>query len=366
MAHSNENWIENIEDVRLPALTHSKRSLDALLNRPATSNADLAAIIGLDPGLSMQLFRELGERPQQPAEPVIDPSRIISLLGMNAVYSMAAKVPNLEERYRGPALEGLKESYARAILASCFARLLTRLRARSQNEEMAITALLQGLGELALWSRRPGTMKLLMNKIRRREDLDSASMRRFEARPADLGVNLARHWHLPENIVRAQLLHNSLDANTLPAILSAELAWSVHQGWDSMVSAELLSLAADYVHLEMDILRPALHRECAIAARLCHARGLPNAAEPLVRVKRNNISTASTAPTTQTAAKPQAREKPTVAPQGQTTPSKPKFQPKAKQATESQGPTPTATKTEARKAVEPPQQSATASKPQAK
>ncbi len=277
-----ENWIEDLEDIRLPALSYSKRQLDKILNRPATSHTDLGAIVSLDPGLSIQMFLELSRHLHQPKEPVSDPIRVISLLGMAKVHNMAAKVPTLEERYRGPALDGLRRSYGRAILAARFARLLSSLRARSNMEDSAVTALLQGIGEMALWAKRPGSMNLLLTDAHRQEDVDLVSLRRFDARPSDLGANLARHWHLPQHIILVQHLHNSIDSNVQLPLLAADLAWSAFRNWQSDVMEELIQLAAELVHLDPDIVRPALHKETAVAARLAHERGLPHTADGLL------------------------------------------------------------------------------------
>ncbi len=282
MPKNAENWIEDLDDMRLPALGHSKRQLDAILDRPATGHSDLSAIVSLDPGLSIQLFRELSQHPQQPKDAVSNPTRIVSLLGMAKVHNMAAKIPTLEQRYRGPALNGLRRCYGRAILAARFARLLSSLRARSNTEESAVTALLQGIGEMALWAKRPGTMNLLLTGVQRQEDVDLASIRRFETRPSDLGASLARHWHLPQNIILAQHLHNSMDGNVLLPLLAADLAWSAFRNWQTQVTEELIQLAAELVHLDPDIVRPALYKEAAEAARLAYARELPHAADGIL------------------------------------------------------------------------------------
>lgn len=286
MPNTTDKWIDDLTDVRLPALGQSKRLLDDILDRPATGHADLAAIIGLDPGLSIQLFLELSRHPHQPAEPIIDPTRIISLLGITKVHEMAAKVPTLEDRYRGPALEGLRACYGRAILAARFALLLSNMRARRNSADSAMGALLQGLGEMALWSKRPATMKLLLADARRREDMEHASMRRFDARPSDLGASLARRWNLPDTLVRVQHTHNSMDGNVQLPILSAELAWAAFGSWRSDATKELMQLAADLVHLDPDIVGPALHKQAADAARLSFVRGLPNAAEGLMQIPK--------------------------------------------------------------------------------
>jgi len=288
MAVNPTTWAEALADTRLPVLAHTKRRLGAALTRPATSHADLGRIIGLDVGLSLALLREVGRSPRAPREPVIGPSRVVGLLGLEVLTHLLRTTPSLEDRYRGPALQGLQGSYGRALHAACFARRLATLRGKSQTEDDGITALLQGLGEQVLWARKPATMGPLSTGLRRPEDLDFEGLRRFGLCPSALGEDLARRWGLAEPVVQVQRPHHSCDTHAQLPLLAGNLAWSGLQDWYSDDMEQLLALAADLTHLDRDRVAAQIYREAAEAARLCHAMGLPHGGYRLLLPDRHD------------------------------------------------------------------------------
>jgi HD-like signal output (HDOD) protein len=274
--------IDSLADVQLPALAYSKQALDRALARPSTGNADLAAIIGLDPGLTAQLYQGLSQASQRPGESIVEPSRIIGLLGMSKVFELAAGTPTLEERFRGPALLGLRKAYSRSLHAAFYARTLATLRGRPDTDAEAAVALLQNLGQLGLWAKKPGSAAELEAVTEQPEDLDLLGERQIGFSPSRLGQLLAERWSLPERTIRVQHFHNSFDATVQLPLLASALAWTTFEDWHSDSSEELIQLAADLTRLHPDMVVARLHRDAAQAARAAHERGLPQAASGLV------------------------------------------------------------------------------------
>ncbi len=282
MSQPVDQIIATLAEVQLPALDYSKTALKRALARRSTAHADLAAIIALDPGLTVLLFQELARAPRKPAEPILEPSRIIGLLGVASVHKLVAAAPILEERFRGAALLGLKKGYSRALHAAFYARTLATLRGRPQTDADATVALLQNLGLLGLWAKKPGTLAVLESNAERPEDLDLLGERQLGFSPAHFGQVLASRWSLPDLAARAQYFHNSYDGNVQIPLLASALAWSTLSDWQSEQTLELIQLAADLTHLHPDMVRSRLHRDAAEAARAAYDRELPSAAAGLL------------------------------------------------------------------------------------
>lgn len=211
-----------------------------------------------------------------------NPSRIASLLGAEQVQVLAQTTPTLEERYHGPALKGLRLSYSRALHSAAFAHKLTTLGGKPKGEEYAAAGLLQNLGEMALWAKRPGTMNLLWGSFQRPEELDFKSRRRFGVAPSELGEELAKRWQLPVQVILAQRMHHSFDPNAQLPLLAASLAWAGLNDWQSEETTQLMQLAADLTHLDPDMVRDQIHRVAAEIARTAYAMGLPHGADRLL------------------------------------------------------------------------------------
>jgi HD-like signal output (HDOD) protein len=283
MADDRETWLEQLNGVRLPALAETKHRLDQALGHPATSHTELGQIVAADPALSLRLFRALADSGRAPREAAVtNPTRVIGLLGQSALIALASSTPTLEERYRDPALAGLKACYGRALHAALFARLLATLGGRSQAEDDATAALLQGLGEMLMWARWPGTMQHIGKAARRLEDLDLLALGQIGVCPSDLGETLTTRWGLPASVARAQRPHNSFDPDSQLVLLAANLAWSGLRQWSSDDTDELVELAAELTRMDVELVRTHLHREVASASRAAHALGLPFADHSLL------------------------------------------------------------------------------------
>jgi HD-like signal output (HDOD) protein len=282
MADKPTNWIEDFADLQLPALANSKKQLDQALSRPATDYALLAQILGRDPGLLTRLYQKLASSAEHLRGSISDPARIISLLGLGTVQQLANTTPRLEERFKGPALQGLKYSYSKALHAAMFAHCLASLRSQPNPVEEAIAGLLQNIGEMALWARKPGTMKALAEGARRPEEVDFNSWRQFGTCPSDLGAALARHWSVPEKVIQAQHFSQSFEPEAQIPLLAASLAGEGLRNCQSKEMAYLMDLAAELTGQDMDIVRAQLHRETSAAARVAWTAGLPYFADRLL------------------------------------------------------------------------------------
>ncbi len=284
IANNADKLLTDVADVQLPVLAATKRLFDEIAERPATGHVDLARLAENDPGLALALFRELTASERRPAEPITSLPRVISLLGVDSFRSVLRRTPTLEERFLGPGQKGLKAAYGRAILAASLARMLATMRGKLQLDEDATAALLQNLGELILWAKKPGTMSVIGEAAYLPEQRDAKGLKRYGICPSQIGETFAIRWALPDAIVRAQRYHNSFDANSQLPLLAATLAWACSKDWNAETCAELIELAADFTHLDTDLVSAQIHRQAAVAARAAHQLHLPHSADRLLAI----------------------------------------------------------------------------------
>lgn len=274
--------IQELTDPQLPALAYNKRRLGVLLDRPNTNLKDLGQVFLEDPGLTLRLLRELGRFDRGTQLAGLSPAHAIGLLGITRVQGLVRGAPTLEERYQNGAPPGLRAAYARALHAARFAERLAVLRGKLDTDEDMTLALLQGLGELLLWARKPTLMRVWGEDPGSPGELDGLAWRELGLTLGQLGEALARGWGLHPWLQQVQhFAHLDQEALQLP-LLAAALAREGLRDWQSPATEEILELAAEFVEAAADPLRGKFHKDVAEIARVLHALDLPHGAERLL------------------------------------------------------------------------------------
>lgn len=282
MTESFDVLLSEIGDLQLPALATTKRRFLQLIDRPTTGLADLGEVLVGDPGLSLRLVKELARSPRAAELDSISPVWMMNLLGLAQVREMTLAVPVLEERYREPALSGLRACYSLALHASRYAERLAVLSGNMNYADEALLALLQNLGEMALWARRPGTLRALALDAERPEELDQPLFRAIGMTAGQLGEALARRWKLPKPFQRVQCFSNSHAFQAQLPLLANALARAGMRDWQSDATLELIDLIAEFTHANVDMVRGLIHKDTAEVARDLISLGLPHCADRLL------------------------------------------------------------------------------------
>ncbi|WP_227515410.1 HDOD domain-containing protein [Marinobacter salinus] len=151
--NSTQAWVAYLSKVELPVLANTLRRISELTDSRNSTVNELANVILNDAQLTSQVLR-LSNTVfyNQTRTQVSTVSRAITLIGFDAVKSMAISsliVDSLLQRNDRP---HLLRCLARAIHAAVQARCLMPKRNETALEEVFIGALLMNIGELAFWS----------------------------------------------------------------------------------------------------------------------------------------------------------------------------------------------------------------------
>jgi len=151
--NSTQAWVTYLSKIELPVLANTLRRINELTDSSNSTVNELANVILNDAQLTSQVLR-LSNTVfyNQTRTQVSTVSRAITLIGFDAVKSMAISsliVDSLLKRNDRP---HLLRCLARAIHAAVQARCLLPKRNEYALEEVFIGALLMNIGELAFWS----------------------------------------------------------------------------------------------------------------------------------------------------------------------------------------------------------------------
>ncbi len=176
MSASLSEWVERLEKTSLPAIPFTLQQIPLLLDRQSTTNADFERVIGRDPGFALALFRALGVKSKQLEEPISSLAHAVSMLGVEAVTRTRKMLKVLEPPSKKHDTEALYECYSRAAHAAVYALKLGHGHRDEKPEQIAIAALLNGCGEMALWAHAKDEMLKIRQQMERGVCRNDAAM----------------------------------------------------------------------------------------------------------------------------------------------------------------------------------------------
>jgi hypothetical protein len=260
-------WVERTRQQDTPGFFDKVQDILRLSEAGASPATDLAFVILRDPVLTTRLLQVAnGFYADAFSNPISSVSRAIVLLGFNAVRRVAISLWLIEEYLRGPTREHLAQELARSFHAAIQARALAQLIRDPDAEEVAIAALLQGLGSIVFWSSGDHATVELDRALRGYARKDEGG------EPSVLGLDPRQlNQRLNHELQVGQLLDEVLGGRGAPerrmscARAGREIAVAVENGWSSEALQQLVaSLAAEF-QLEPQALMRRV-RESAIKA----------------------------------------------------------------------------------------------------
>ncbi len=127
----------------------------------------------------------------------------IVVIGLNATMTLALSF-SLSNTLKpeGQSESALEQSWRRVLIASCAARLIGARLRRTDNEELALAALLQDIGILALRAAVPVEYRPVLAQASDHDDLLRLERERFDSDHGEAGTWLMAHWKLAEKLVK--------------------------------------------------------------------------------------------------------------------------------------------------------------------
>ncbi|MES9884762.1 MAG: HDOD domain-containing protein [Sedimenticola sp.] len=307
MSASLSEWVERLEKTSLPAIPFTLQQIPLLLDRQSTTNADFERVIGRDPGFALALFRALGVKSKQLEEPISSLAHAVSMLGVEAVTRTRKMLKVLEPPSKKHDTEALYECYSRAAHAAVYALKLGHGHRDEKPEQIAIAALLNGCGEMALWAHAKDEMLKIRQQMERGVCRNDAAMQVLGFTLDQLSHALAKQWKLPPLASKALTLAGAFEERSLGVMLASTMAEESTKGWYSEAIDELIELAADYQQITPDRATGLCHSWATEAARSLNDLTMPLSAyslmNPIVVAAEKPVAVAKRAATPKPATK---------------------------------------------------------------
>lgn len=273
---STQAWVTYLSRVELPVLANSLRRINELTDSSSSTVNQLAEVILNDAQLTSQVLR-LSNTVfyNQTRTQVSTVSRAITLVGFDAVKSMAISsllVDNLLQRSARP---HLLRCLARAIHGAVQARCLLPRRNDQALEEVFIGALLMNIGELAFWACDTEQAAELESRLKGDESATVAQKAVLHTTFVEITRGLAEAWALGpfiKDVVAAG------KANSPAASLvrhASEMARASEQGWRGPEMDRILDAIGQDIGETPSAVRDQVKVNAGEAAKIAVFLGLP-------------------------------------------------------------------------------------------
>lgn len=274
--NSTQAWVTYLSKIELPVLANTLRRINELTDSSNSTVNELANVILNDAQLTSQVLRLSNTIfYNQTRTQVSTVSRAITLIGFDAVKSMAISsliVDSLLKRNDRP---HLLRCLARAIHAAVQARCLLPKRNEHALEEVFIGALLMNIGELAFWSCETEQAGELEDELRAGTPPVEAQKSVLHTTFAEITRGLVDAWSLGPFIkeVVAPGQANSKAASLVRH--SVEMARLSEKGWRGTEMDKVMEELGRDIGENPAAVRDQLKINASEAARVAVSLGIP-------------------------------------------------------------------------------------------
>ena len=273
---STQAWVTYLSKVELPVLANMLRRIGDLTDSSNSTVNELANVILNDAQLTSQVLR-LSNTVfyNQTRTQVSTVSRAITLIGFDAVKSMAISSLIVDSLLKRTDRPHLLRCLARAIHAAVQARCLMPKRNEQALEEVFIGALLMNIGELAFWSCDTEQAAELEKALKLGEPPVDAQKNVLHSTFTDITRGLVEAWSLGPFIKEVV---SAGKANSKAASLvrhSVEMARLSEQGWHGEAMDKALENLAEDTGEAPATVRDRVKVNAGEAARVAVSLGIP-------------------------------------------------------------------------------------------
>ena len=274
--NSTQAWVSYLSKVELPVLANTLRQINELTDSRNSTVNELANVILNDAQLTSQVLR-LSNTVfyNQTRTQVSTVSRAITLIGFDAVKSMAISSLIVDSLLKRNDRSHLLRCLARAIHAAVQARCLMPKRTEHALEEVFIGALLMNIGELAFWSCETEQASELEERLRLEEPPVEAQKAVLHTTFTEITRGLVDAWSLGPFIKevvapgKANSMASSLVRN------SVEMARVSENGWSGAEMDKVLEKLSDDIGETPAAIRDQLKVNAQEATKVAVSLGIP-------------------------------------------------------------------------------------------
>ena len=278
---STAQWITQLAQHELPAITSMASTLDKFANDDVSSIPQLSQTIMHDQALSSCLLKVANTINYASVNRVNTVSRAAIVLGIKAVKNicLTSKILDalLQSKNLQPAVyERLLMLMANAFYAGLLARMMLPEHHEDTKEEVYLAAMLYHIGETAFWSSGSPLCDQLIRQANALSAADFQQYCREEAglHFAELSGGLARTWHLGELLIKALDEPQSRTVEMQTISLANQLSAAIHTPPpDKAAFNALLQQIARLMNIDIRQLKERIKITRELALKMLHSYG---------------------------------------------------------------------------------------------
>ncbi len=187
-----------------PALSQSIDTINQIVSNNDESVQALSSVLLKDFALTNKVLRLVNSATYSRFGGTISTiSRAVMILGFNAVRSLAVTLTLIEHMQKNTQTAQLKEDVLAAYLTGILAHRIAATCGIPDSEEGFICGVFHHLGRLMMTCYFYDESLEIDKRVAQDETVDKAARAVLGVSYEDLGIGVARHWHLPERIVNS-------------------------------------------------------------------------------------------------------------------------------------------------------------------
>ncbi len=251
-------WVAYYSQAKLPILRHTMLELEALRENAENVNArTLSGIILRDPLMTLRVLAYIEEhRNRRQTTDITTIERALMMIGIDPFFRDFQNLELVEESLRAhpKALLGLLKVIGRARRAAHWAREWAIIRHDMDVDEITVATLLHDVAELLMWCFAPDLALKIVEKQSADKTLRSttAQMDIYGIRLADLQLELAKAWRLPDLLKSLMDAGDAQNPRVKNVNLAIDMARHSAQGWDNAALPDDFKAISELLHISED------------------------------------------------------------------------------------------------------------------
>jgi HD-like signal output (HDOD) protein len=201
----------------LVSLPEAYLRLNALLDEPNTTSADLGAVIAHDPGLATRLLRIVNSAFYGLASQIDELDRAVTIVGRNELRDLVLATVAVETFNKIDSdLVDMSTFWHHSVFCALIARSLGRRCQATYPERLFAAGLLHDVGQLVIYHERPELGREALARAEASDDgLHQAEQELLGFTHGEVGAALFAAWGLPETLQAVTRFHHQpLAGNT--------------------------------------------------------------------------------------------------------------------------------------------------------
>ncbi len=181
-----------------------------LIHAPNTGVKEIAAVVAVDPNLTVRLLRIANSSFYNFSNKIDTVSRAITVIGITELYQLVLSISAVKSFTNIPnELVKMDTFWRHSIYTALLARALAVRANILHPERLFVAGLMHDIGSLVLYNQRPEEMRdILLTADGDEELLYQAELEQFGFTHASLAGSLLEKWMIPEELQQAVCWHH--------------------------------------------------------------------------------------------------------------------------------------------------------------